>query len=1144
MAKRLLVANRGEIAVRILRTAAEMGIATVAVFSEDDAEALHTRVADEARPLRGEGAPAYLDGEQIVAVAREADCDAIHPGYGFLSENAGFARLCREAGITFVGPRVEMLELFGDKLRAREAAARVGVPVLPGTTERTSLEEALAFFQSLDDGDAMIIKAVAGGGGRGMRVVERIDQLDDAFARAQSEAKAAFGDGDVYVERLVRTARHIEVQIAGDGTGAVSQLGERDCSIQRRHQKLVEIAPAPFLPDGLRGRIAAAALQVAREVRYDNLGTFEFLVDATRLSDDSQFAFIEANARLQVEHTVTEEVTGLDLVRLQLELARGATLADLGLHQEQVPAPRGFAIQVRVNMETMTAKGVTLPSGGTLTAFNPPGGPGVRVDTFGYAGYRTSPRFDSLLAKVIAYTSRPSFEDAVTRCERALSEFRIEGLSTNIPFLESLLRLPDFREGRLATRFIDDHQRALIEGTSATPPRRFAVSPPAAPVAVASSAPARAGARIDAVDPLAVLAYGKEARPALAQRTNGVDGSAGRGPTPDRAVVPDGNVAVAAPLQGTIVAVEVRAGDTVRAGQTVVIMEAMKMEHEIKATTGGVVRRIAVAPGDTLYQGHALLFIEPGDAQDSQAVAEESVDLDAIRPDLQEVLDRRFVTRDEGRPRAVARRHDSGHQTARENIAQLFDPGSFLEYGPLVVANRHSRMSMEELIARTPADGMIVGVGTVNGELFEEPASRVGLICYDYTVLAGTQGNRNHAKTDRMIDVAEAGRMPVVVFAEGGGGRPGDDNSGGGGSHTFARFAQLSGLVPVVGITSGRCFAGNASILGCCDVIIATADSNIGMGGPAMIEGGGLGVFAPEEIGPMSVQVPNGVVDIAVSDEAEAVHVAKRYLSYFQGPLTSWDEPDQRRMRRIIPENRLRVYNVREVIETLADSGSVLELRPRFGVGMVTALIRVEGRAVGVIASNPMHLGGAIDSDGADKAARFMQLCDAFDVPLLYLCDTPGIMVGPEIEHTALVRHSSRMFLVGANLSIPFFTVVLRKAYGLGAIAMAGGSYKVPYFSVAWPTGEFYGMGIEGSVKLGFRDQLAAIEDPAERKQRFDEMVARAYDRAKAINNATHFGTDDTIDPAETRWWLTSLLRSIRPAPPRAGKKRPVIDAW
>jgi acetyl-CoA carboxylase carboxyltransferase component len=360
----------------------------------------------------------------------------------------------------------------------------------------------------------------------------------------------------------------------------------------------------------------------------------------------------------------------------------------------------------------------------------------------------------------------------------------------------------------------------------------------------------------------------------------------------------------------------------------------------------------------------------------------------------------------------------------------------------------------------------------------------------------------------------------------------------------FTLFGRLSGLVPLVGITSGRCFAGNAALLGCCDVIIATEGSNIGMGGPAMIEGGGLGVFRPEEVGPMDVQVPNGVVDILVEDEAEAVRVAKQYLSYFQGPVDGWECADQRLLRRIIPENRLRIYDVRQVIDTLADTGSVLELRRRFGIGMVTSLIRIEGRPLGVIANNPAHLGGAVDSDGADKAARFMQLCDAFDLPILNLCDTPGMMVGPEVEKTALVRHCSRMFVTGANASVPVFTIVLRKAYGLGAQTMAAGSFKAPFFTVAWPTGEFGGMGLEGAVKLGYRNELAAIDDPEERRALYEKMVARMYEAGKALSEASYFEIDDVIDPVDSRHRITMALRSV-PSPARDGhKKRPHVDTW
>jgi acetyl-CoA carboxylase carboxyltransferase component len=597
-------------------------------------------------------------------------------------------------------------------------------------------------------------------------------------------------------------------------------------------------------------------------------------------------------------------------------------------------------------------------------------------------------------------------------------------------------------------------------------------------------------------------------------------------------------------LQGTVIAVDVSDGDAVMPGSQLMVMESMKMEHEIRAPQGGIVRQVNVSRGDTVREGHALVFIEPADVAVTAREHEQEADLDHIRADLAEVAARRDKTLDTARPEAVARRRAKGQRTARENVNDLCDPGTFVEYGGLVLAAQRRRRSVQDLIDKTPADGMITGVGAINGAQFGDPDSRCVVMSYDYTVLAGTQGGQNHRKTDRMIDVAEEGRMPLVLFAEGGGGRPGDtDGIGVSTQTTFSRFAQLSGLVPMAGITSGRCFAGNASLLGCCDVIIATADSNIGMGGPAMIEGGGLGVFAPEEIGPMSVQVPNGVVDIAVEDEAAAVAVARRYLSYFQGRLAEYQAPDQRIMRRIVPENRLRVYDIRQVIDTIADTGSVLEIRRGFGAGMITSLARIEGRPLGVIANNPHHLGGAIDSDAADKAARFMQLCDAFDLPLLYLCDTPGIMVGPEVEKTALVRHSSRMFLIGANLTVPFFTIIIRKAYGLGAIAMSGGSHHTPLASVAWPTGEFGGMGLEGSVKLGYRNELAAIEDPGARRARFDEMVANAYEHGKALNYASLFGVDDTIDPADSRWWVASLLRSLR-TEPRRGKKRAAIDGW
>lgn len=1136
---RLLIANRGEIAIRIIRAAAELGLRTVALFSEDDALSLHLRKADETRPLRGKGVAPYLDIEQIIAAAKESGCDAIHPGYGFLSENATFARRCTEEGITFVGPRVEVLEMFGDKGHARALAERCGVPVMKGTSGPTSLEQARAFLAALGDGGAMMIKAVAGGGGRGMRAVFQPQEVEEAYTRCQSEARQAFGNDDVYVEQLLPRARHIEVQILGDGSGAVSHLGERECTIQRRHQKLVEIAPSPSLTPTLRARLTAAAVQLAEAVRYENVGTFEFLVDATTQQENAPFAFIEANARLQVEHTVTEEVTDIDIVQTQLHLAAGRSLAELGLRQADIPAPRGFAMQVRVNMETLGADGAVRPAGGTLSAFEVPSGPGLRTDTFGYVGYRTSPSFDSLLAKLIGHTRSNSFSDVIARTYRALCEFKIEGVATNIGFLQSLLQHPEFIANRVHTRFVEEHLAELVTSTNGTHRQLFFTQS----TDQRSPQPARAGAKLDSLDPLAVLSHGKSESetvsapfsvPTLTNASPDIGG-------------PEGTVAIKAPIQGTIVSIDVKEGDLVHKGQQLLIMEAMKMEHVVQADVSGIVQRLTVTKGDTIFEGHPLAFIEEADVGLAQAQETVLVDLDAIRPDLADVHARHAITLDAARPDAVARRRKTGQRTARENIDDLCDPDSFVEYGSLAVAAQRQRRSMEDLIKNTPADGMVTGIGRINGHLFPDEKSRCAVLSYDYTVLAGTQGMRNHEKKDRLIALAEHARLPVVVFTEGGGGRPGDvdwPSPAGLNIMTFHNFGRLSGLVPLVGINSGRCFAGNAALLGCCDVVIATANSSIGMGGPAMIEGGGLGVFRPDEVGPMSVQVPNGVVDIPVADEAEAVYAAKRYLSYFQGPVAQWECVDQRILRGIIPENRLRIYNVRSVIEMLADTDSVLELRRHFGHGMVTAFIRVEGRPLGVIANNPTHLAGAIDSEGADKAARFMQLCDAYDIPILFLCDTPGMMVGPEVEKTALVRHCSRLFVVGANLTVPYFTIVLRKGYGLGAQAMAGASFRAPYFTVAWPTGEFGGMGLEGAVKLGFRKELEAVADPAERKVLFEQMVARAYQAGKGTNMAAHLEIDEVIDPLESRRWILSALRSAPPPAPRQGKKRACVDTW
>ena len=1077
---KLLIANRGEIALRIARAAAALGLPCVAIFSEDDASALHRLRADTAVALRGEGPATYLDRAQVIAAAKAQGCDAIHPGYGFLSENAAFARACAGAGLTFVGPSHAVLDTLGDKARARALAKGAGVPVIPGSSGETTAEEAQAFLASLPQGAAMMIKAVAGGGGRGMRAVEQGQDVAAPFARCRSEAQAAFGSGALYVERLIRGARHIEVQVAGDASGGLIHLWERDCTLQRRNQKLVEIAPAPSLDPAVRARLLEAALSVARAAGVDSLTTVEFLVEPS-----GEVFFLEANPRLQVEHTVTEQVTGLDLVALQLRVAGGETLAGMGLAQDSVPTPRGVAVQLRLNLERMTAQGEALPTAGTLTAYEPASGAGVRVDGAGYGGLVTNPNFDSLLAKLIVHST--DFPSALKLALRALSETRIEGPSTNSAFLSGLLTRGEVTDWAVDTRLIE---RIAGEIVAALP---------------------------------------AQARTAHAE-------------------APEGLIAVRAPLAGKLIGWEVGPGDVVAQGIPVAVIEAMKMEHLVTAAASGRVIALSATPGSVVSDGAILATLEPLDTAGGAVSATSlAADPDHIRADLAEVLARQASLLDEARPDAVARRRKTGSRTARENLAHLFDDGDFLEFGGLALAAQRRRRTPEELRTMSPADGIITGVGQVNGHLFGEEAGRCVGLAYDYTVLAGTQGYYNHLKTDRMLELAEKWRAPVVMYTEGGGGRPGDTDTPGGSGltvPTFATYARLSGLVPVVGVNSGFCFAGNAAFLGCSDVVIATKASFIGMGGPAMIEGGGLGTFKPTEIGPVADQSPNGVIDLVVEDEAAATNAARQYLSYFQGARTDWTCPDQRALRAAIPQNRLRVYDIRALIQTLCDEGSVLELRRDFGAGMITALVRIEGKPFGLYANNPHHLGGAIDGEAADKASRFMQLCDAFDLPLIALCDTPGFMVGPEVERTGQVRRVSRMFVTAASMTVPLFCVVLRKGYGLGAQAMAVGSLHEPVFTIAWPTGEFGPMGLEGAVRLGFKRELDAIVDEMARKAAFDERVARMYENGKALNVAALFDIDNVIDPATTRDWLVKGLRAT-PAPQRReGKKRPCIDTW
>ena len=1058
---RLLIANRGEIALRIIRTATELELDTVAVYAEDDADSPHVHAADEAIALPGAGPAAYLDHAAILAAVKDSGAELIHPGYGFLSEHPGFAQACAAAGYTFVGPDVAALELFGNKSAARRAATAAGVPVLPATDGPSSVDDIRAFAAAHDG--AIVIKALAGGGGRGMRMVHSADQIDDAYRQCAAEAQLGFGNPALFAEAHLADARHIEVQIVATPSRALA-LGDRDCSIQRRHQKLVEIAPAQGISPALRRELHRAAARLCAQANYRGIATVEFLVTG------EQFVFLEVNPRIQVEHTVTEEVTGVDLVAVQLRIAQGASFHQLRLPAGIVAegdefvgalaAVHGIAIQTRVNMETMEADGSVLPTAGTLTVFSPPSGPGVRVDTFGRPGLTPSPRYDSLLAKVITRVRGSSFSAAVRKAQTALDEFGVEGIRTNAGFLREVLSDSNIHTGLVTTDFIDDNLSAFV-----------------------------------------VAAQSRRHEPRLAPLE-----------------LYPGEEVLRAQLAGTVIEVAAE-GAEFPAGAPLAVLEAMKMQHVLTAADAVRTVRSLVTAGQVIGTGDpVVVFTRTGDSAGAEDVA--ALDLDRRRADLEEVRRRHLLTLDEGRPKAIAKRHNQNRRTARENIAELVDPGSFVEYGALAVAAQRSRRSEDDLIANTPADGLVAGVARIGGV-------ETAVLSYDYTVLAGTQGMRNHAKTDRVFELATRRKLPVVLFAEGGGGRPGDTDVAsvaGLDVPTFRTLGTLSGQVPLVSIVSGRCFAGNAALAGTCDIIIATPEANIGMGGPAMIEGGGLGQYRPEDIGPIDVQRRNGVVGLAARDEAHAVSLARQYLSYFQGRLAGWEAPDPRRARHVVPENRLRAYDVHHAIDSVADVGSVLELRADYGVGVITALVRVEGVAFGLVANSSHHLGGAIDAEAADKMADFLTLCESAGLPIISLCDTPGFMVGPDAEVDAAVRRFSRLFIVGARLTVPFGMVILRKGYGLGAMAMAGGSFDAPEFTVAWPTGEIGGMGLEGAVRLGFSKELAAVADPVERQNLFDKLVEAAYQHGKALTSATTFELDDVIDPADTRGWIVRLL--------------------
>lgn len=1071
MFQKLMIANRGEIAIRIARTAAALGVPSVAIHPRDDARCLHTRSADQSVEIPGTGVAAYLDIAAIVATAVETGCDAVHPGYGLLSENAGFATACAHAGLIFVGPAPETLTALGDKTQARRIADDQDVPTIPGRDSITSPDD-LAAFLAKQNGAAVMVKAAAGGGGRGMRPLRDANGAEAAFAQCQGEAMAAFGDGRLYGERLIENARHIEVQIIGDGQ-TVRHLWDRDCTLQRRHQKVVELAPAPLLSDDLRQALLQAATRIAAAQGYRGLGTVEFLVEPGANAKTGWY-FIEVNPRIQVEHTVTEDWLGLDLVALQLRLAAGEPLNRLDLPPTD-DMPGGQALQLRITAQP----GPITPGTGQIDQFILPGGPGLRIDTHGYAGYRPHPGFDPLLAKVILRSPSIDLGHMLARARRALGEMVVTGLSTNIALLDHLLARPGLADWAIDTATADS------------------VEPSA-----------------HATDPF----FDTE--------------TTTRAPTQHD--IPPGTEAITAALPAVVTSLDVAEGQQVARGQVLAVIEAMKMQHELTAPQSGTVATLLVQPGDTVEAGQPLILIRPDIEAGTAPEAIAAPDPDHIRPDLQALLDRRALTQDAQRPEAMARRRARGQRTARENVTALLVGGDFIEYGQLVYAAQRRRRATDDLIAASPADGIITGIGHINADRFGDAQSRVAVLAYDGSVMAGTQGMMGHLKTDRILELARDQRLPVIFYTEGGGGRPGDTDfadvmSSGLGVMTFNLMTRLTADKPSIGVNAGYCFAGNAAVFGACDIRIATRNSWIGLGGPAMVEAGGLGAHKPTDIGPAPMQARIGLVDLLAEDEGHATALARQVMGYFQGPLTDWSAPDQRPLRHVIPENRKRVYDIHNVIDGLADQGSFLELRPGYAPGMITGFLRIGGQAIGLIANNPGHLGGAVDAAASAKGAGFLTFCARFEMPVLSLCDTPGFMVGPDSEAEGGVQQACALLGAGAQMADRLFCVVLRKGYGIGAQAMAGGSFAAPVFVIAWPTGEFGAMGLEGAVQLGYRRELEAEPDPDARQALFDRLVAQSYEQGQALNVAALTEIDAVIDPAETRDWVRQGLRALPP---------------
>jgi acetyl/propionyl-CoA carboxylase alpha subunit/acetyl-CoA carboxylase carboxyltransferase component len=1111
--ERVLIANRGEIAVRIAHAAAALGIETVAIAPLADATALHTTVATMSVTLPAAADPvaAYLDIDAVIQAGVDAGCDAVHPGYGFLSENAEFARRCAAAGMTFVGPSPEALELFGDKVQARALANQLNIPTVLGSTTAISTPgDAAAAAESI--GYPVMLKAAAGGGGRGMRAVMEPSELADAFERCQSEASAAFGDGSLFLERLVVDPRHIEVQVMADKTGAAVHFFERDCSVQLRNQKVIEIAPAANLDPDLRAQILADALTLISGASYHNAGTVEFLVEPAT----GDYFFIECNPRIQVEHTITEQVMGTDLVQTQFRVAMGESLASLGLgDQAAVGEPRGWAVQARV-----VATGA-----GTITGYREPSGPGVRVDGAGYAGWCPPPQFDPLLAKVIVTTNGGTHEAAIDHARRAVNRFHIGGLSTNLGQLDAILAHDAVRAGDARTTLL--------------------ANKPGLTAAAAVASPMIAMLESQAGQPASVSAPG----PAAPTRSLPVE---------------RGEQAVESPLVGAVIEVNVAVGDDVTVGDTLLVVTAMKMETLVTAPCSGVVTQLAVVgEGDPVTAGDMLAVIAPSaDGAAAKAPSGENT----WGPTLDDVATLEKLAHERLAPGStdpgVVRQRNRSKLTCRERIDLLLDDGSFREIGS--IAGFASYNEFGDIDAFTPAN-MVGGHGMIE--------ERPSVVCADdFTSRGGHSDGAIGAKSSYLDRLSIELQMPSIRLLDGssGGGsvasmvpkqkESGDSSakessgaikagrprvSGGGGSFLpghlgSSMYARQLATVPVVNMLLGSVVGLGAAkaVLGHFSVMVRDTAQLFVAGPPVVSHAMGYDV-TKEDLGDWRIHCRNGSVDNLAESEEEAVAMTRQFLSYlpssvYEAPTVlspSASNPVDRRdeeLFTIVPRNRTTTFDIRRAISLLADKDSFFEIGALWGSDQVVGFARFNGYPVGIVASDSRHInGGALTADGCDKLTRHLDLCDLFHVPVLNLVDNPGFAVGIEHEINGTIRKGATWMVAAAQSTVPMFTVLMRRSFGV-----AGNNYATPRSNatmrVAWPAADAGGIPPEGGIEAAYKRQLAESEDPVALRA---ELHARIESARGPIGPLNRFELEEMVDPRDTRRliceWLPTAYRLV-----------------